>query len=195
MSAAEIYDNVDDDIVELLAPADSDHADFTVHDVASADWAVRVIARHERHFAAYEAAALRVIDIAQARIDHEREGIEDEKQRLATSTAYLRSLLEGWHRSILDADPKAKTVRLPAGHLVARKAPDVVDIIDVDGFKAWAEVNAPDLLRTTVAPDKPAIKKLAHVDGRVVDDAGEVVPGVEWVEGAVAFKVDIKADQ
>lgn len=187
MSLGELYDDLDEYLTgDVDALQEQAPERFAVTDLATADWAVRKIARARRRFA--DAKLL-----ADAQLERTREWIAAEQHRLDTDTAYLTGLLEAFHRRTLDEDPKAKTIRLPSGTLVARKQPDVVDVTDVDAFVAWASDGHNDLLRTKVEPDKTAIKNTlgAAETGLVhVPDTGELVPGLTWRDGDVKFSVD-----
>jgi phage host-nuclease inhibitor protein Gam len=180
------YDELQDHLIAATEPAASPEG-FRVHDESSADWALRVIGKHRRLLAVHE-------DVAKAQIEHTNEWLDDQRKRYLESTEYLVGLLEGYHRQLLDENPKAKTIRLPAGNLVARKAPDVVDVTDADAFVAWAEAGHDELLRVKTDPDKPKIRSaLGHdaEDGVLVDPAtGERVPGLAWVVGEISFKVE-----
>lgn len=186
MTIAESYDDLQDHLIAAAEPASSPDG-FRVHDESSAEWALRVVAKHRRRLAAHE-------DVAKATIEHTNEWLDGQRKRYLDSTEHLLGLLESYHRQVLDENPKARTLQLPSGTLKARKAPDVVDVTDVDAFVAWAEAGHDELLRIKTDPDKPKIRSLLghdETDGVLVDPAtGERVPGLAWVVGEVAFKVE-----
>lgn len=137
-----------------------------------------------------------------------------ERVRRDNDTAWLEGQLQAYHEARLRDEPKAKTLDLPHGKLVARKAVDEWAPIDPDALLRWAEEVRPDITRTKVTVDKPAMKKaLLPVDrdlaafsrllalvvpvrvlpldvGDVVDPvSGDWVPGLWFGVGAVGFSV------
>ncbi len=127
--------------------------------------------------------------------------IEGERRRHGNRTRFLDACLQVFHRARLAEDPNgAKTIRLPYGELVARKAPDRVEV-DETVFVPWAEKHDPGLLN----PPKPRTPAKAEIkaqvgdimaDGTVVNrDTGEFLPGVTWVDGETRFTVKTEASR
>lgn len=200
MSAAdELLDHVAD-----VLDHDARDEGFVIDNLAKATWAVAKIRQHRRKLAEAEATAADW----RARID---EFLADARARCANDTGHLEDLLRIYHQRCVDDDnpgwttwddvKHSKTVRTPAGDLVAKKTTDTVDV-DAAVFVPWAIDHAPDLLNPPVdrTPAKVAIRKaVGHVmaDGQVVDAVtGVFLPGVTWVEGDVTYTVKTReADQ
>ncbi len=132
---------------------------------------------------------------AEALYKSERERLDayitDERLRAEKAIEFLTALTAGYHAIVLEDDPKRKTIKLPAGDLVARQQPARWNIDD-DQFIEWARANNHDeLLNTKVTVDRPTVKSDLHVapDGRAVDGYGEVVAGVTVTPGDVRFSV------
>lgn len=128
---------------------------------------------------------------AQMLYDAEKERLDDwlgrEKER--HSTDWIDQQLEAFHRARLADDPRAKTINLPSGQLVARQGQPVWDI-NPDMFLPWASSHAPDLVRTKVEVDRPAVKKALVVEGpNAISPDGEVVPGIVVEPAEVRFSV------
>lgn len=197
MSAAE-------DLARSLAePLEDDRPDtpdgFVIDNLDKATWAVRKIAQHRRRRDEAVAAA-------QAERDRIDAWLVAELDRYDSSTAYLQDLLRRYHQQRISEDnptangwaevKESKTVRTPAGDLVARKAPDRVEV-DEAQFVPWALTHAIDLLNPPKprTPDKRAIKDLAELltimaDGTLANaETGEFLPGVVWVDGDVTYTV------
>lgn len=175
MSIQHAHEALEDHLTEAHTEDDA----FTVDTAEKADWAVRKIARRRRQLGAAE-------EVAAAEQTRIAECITDERRRCADDTAFLAGLLEGWHRRLLEDDPKAKTVRLPAGELVARKQPDRVEV-DTDVFLLSQEQGSP-LVRVKREPDKPEIMRHAR-------QTGEVPAGVTIEQGDVRFTIVTEADR
>ncbi len=118
--------------------------------------------------------------------------ITDRRLRAEKAIEFLTTLTAGFHAIVLAEDPQRKTIKLPAGDLVARKQPDVWEI-DTPTVLAWAVENGrEDLIRRRDPEvDRPAVKKaLRPADGssRALDPAsGELVPGVKVTQGEVRY--------
>lgn len=189
MSAPQLHPHLDAQLDVALEDTDTARSTgvFRITTLEHANWAVRKIAQHRARLV--EAQAL--YDTERARLDAWR---DDQQARCDGAVEFLQALVRPFHEQRLTEDPKgARTVRLPAGELVARKAPDRLEVAPAE-FVAWAQATRHDhLLRVTVAPDKPSIKQAIGeimADGRVVDaDTGEFMPGVTHVDGAVRLSV------
>ena len=170
-----------------LEPAGGESTRFRVDGPATADWALRKLARIRARQA--ENSAL-------AAVERERIGEweRDENAKLQHDADFFAGLLSEWHRLVLDAEPDRRTVALPAGKLVARKQPDRWDF-DAAAFLQWAvRAGRAEFVRTPAPEvDKAAAKKaLAVKDGAVVDTAtGEVVEGVTVEPGDVRYSVEV----
>lgn len=148
---------------------------FTVHDLASAEWAVRKLAGLRARYE--ECKALRDVEVD--RIDAWLAG---EKDALDRAEEFFGGLLESWHRAQLDGDERRKTIKLPSGALRARKSPDRVEVADPDGFVCAHGFDS-EFVRVTATPDLAAVKKAVLGDGEVID-------GVTVIPGDVRFTIE-----
>lgn len=197
MSLGELYDDLTDHMTTVTeaGPPTGDGV-FVVDSLEKADWAVRKVAQARRHLA--EAADL--ANSERARID---EWLADQTARCEQKTAFFEELLARYHRDLLVDDPKAKTVRLPSGDLVARKQPDSLVVDGGDDTIEWVGIRFPDAVVVKRTVDKNALKRklVAGENDRVegteaVDpETGQVVPGVWFKVGEVSFKVTTDGDR
>lgn len=90
--------------------------------------------------------------------------------------------LEGFHRARLAADPKEKTIKLPAGDLSMRVQQPEWNYGDEVALGEWLQAQGvSDAYKPKYVPDKTKIKVLTVInpDGTVaIKDTGEVIPGV-----------------
>lgn len=188
-----LYPELDEqlDIIDTHPEAAESSGMFTIDSLDLANWALSKLAERDAVLAEKKAFAMRM----QQRI---ADWVADEERRHEQRTRFLRSQLERWHRERLDADPEAKTVRLPAGELWVRKQPDQWAYTDEAEFLRWAEANGrEDLIRRRdPEPDKAAVKKALNPAEAEVDDTsvpvwdpetGEAVPGITVAPGEVRF--------
>lgn len=197
MSEPSIYPELDNQLAEVGDPDAA--AAFVIDSPDAANWAIRKIAVHAKRVADAEAFAQREVDRISLYLAGEREQAEQ-------STSFLAGRLRRYHEDRLaeqgidvhsvdrGAWEKArdKTIKLPAGELVARKQPDVWDLDD-ETVLEWAEANGwQDVIRRRDPEvDRPALKRTFHVapGGSVIAPDGEVVPGITVTEGDLSFKV------
>lgn len=95
---------------------------------------------------------------------------------------FFEGHLIDYHRGLLAEDEKKKTVKLIAGTLKARKSPDTVEI--ADDFLEHARIARPELVRTSYAVDKKAVKEAVLKDG-------EILPGCSVVPGSINYSVEV----
>lgn len=173
-SHLDAYLDADDDTAESVTSM------FSVGDLAQADQVLRRIARIRRQWAALD-------DVYATEIERLTERRNAERDKADRQIARAEELLAGFHRAALAEDPKAKTIRLPHGELVARKAPDRVEV-DPDVFLDAVSEDSP-LVRTTIKRDPDRKALLAHIR-----DTGEALPGVELVTGEVRYSTRTEVD-
>lgn len=148
---------------------------WEVTDPGSADWALRKLGK-------VDAEAHAVSELAEQQIAAIEAWRGAEHKRLGTQRENWETLLAVYHRALLAEDEKAKTIRLPHGTLTARKLPDGIVIEDEEALLKWASAEAVDYVRVRVDLNHSAIKA-------AVLKSGEIIPGVEVVEGQVKYSV------
>jgi hypothetical protein len=168
---------------ENYTPEASEH--WKVDGIRSADWAVRKLA--ELRAARAERVALVAAETARL-----QEWLTEEGQKDAPVLAYFEAVLREWHQEQLEVNPKAKTISLPSGKLVARKNPASFRV-DPEQFLPWALEHRPEWVRTKVEPAVAAVKKA--VDVAYDPETGEAIPGLVIEPGEVKFEVKIEKEQ
>ncbi len=151
---------------------------FIIDDEDKANWALRKLARLNAQLEAVE---------EQARRERERIAtwVADVSGPLNRQRVFFESLLEGFHREQLSADPNRRTIKLPAGTLKIRKTPASVELDD--NFVEWAQKRErDDLLRVKVEPNKAAIREAVLKDG-------EAISVVTIVAGELRFSVEVSS--
>jgi hypothetical protein len=172
------------------APEDNEEAraHYRIGGMNEADWALRKLAQARGRIV--ESQDLYAAEVA--RLDT---WLEDACKGPERDSEYFEGLLRGWHEEQLEADPanaeawkkeKNKTIKLPAGDLVAAKNPDSIEVFDPETFIPWAIVHWPEGVRTKHEPNKAEIKKAKGV----VPDSGEVLPGVKVLAGELRWKAE-----
>ena len=164
---------------------------FKVH-----GWALRKLAKVRARQDEVRALAERQRAVVMAAVARHLRPIDDweadQAERLGHDGAYFEGLLTEWHRKVLAEGPRQKTVRLPHGERVARKAPDRFEVDD-EAFVAWAKQAAPALVRVKEEPDRQALRGYfsGAKPGQVLADraTGEVLGDfVRLVAGEIHYK-------
>lgn len=171
-----------DDSVQIADPAG-----FTITDAKLANWALRKLTQIRR-LAAEDRA------VAEAEMKRIDEWLQGRLVKYGRDETFFTQHLRGFHERRLAEDPKAKTISLPNGELVARKAPDRW-VLDEEEVLPWAkEQGLTRVIPEQVAIDKNALKKrlTAKGDQAVDPDSGELVPGVTIEQGQTTFSVRVK---
>jgi phage host-nuclease inhibitor protein Gam len=161
---------------------------FSVTDKDQAEWAARKRAK-------LEAQKRENLEVAQRNIARIQGWLAQENSKLDESITFFDGLLEAWHRSILDADPKAKTIKLPSGILQLRQQqPNFIR--NDEALLAWCKTNRPEFVAVKESPAWAEIKKIVVVspDGQVVTQDGEIVAGVVAEERGLAFSVKTEGE-
>ena len=133
---------------------------------------------------------------AQAEIEEVQRKALDDEGSLADEIRARENALADYHRRILEANPKAKTYKLPGGNLTHRVGSKSVKVTDEPAFVEWALVNAPRALayKPQVSVLNPAHGFVRTEDGTIVAAGGEVVPGVVEVRGEDRYSVDLNTE-
>jgi len=167
-------------------------------DLERADWMLRQLARTETEL-------LNIFDVFDAEINRltaRRDDLTAGPRRRAVA---LDTALRDYGLAVRAADGR-KRIDLPHGTITTRTGPATVDVDADDLINWWIGVDDADLLAAVVVvpeppaprPSKPGIKRLVkdgvlHVHDSgvvVVAETGEAVPGIVWVQGNVAAKVE-----
>ena len=180
MTVSDAWQDLDE---HLIGDEDELHDDRPM-DLERAERLLRARARRIREMEQWEM-------VAQAERDRLEAWLADHRKRL--STEWIDQQLEAFHRARLADDPRAKSISLPSGTLVARQGQPAWDI-NPDVFLPWAQSHAPDLVRVKHEVDRAAVKKALLVEGgNAISADGEVVPGVQVADAEVRFS--IKGDE
>jgi phage host-nuclease inhibitor protein Gam len=173
------------DIPDLSAlPAKTQR--LRVNDKSQAEWCLRQVARIKKQQAEVES-------IAQAEIEKISAWRDREASSLGGTASFFESLLIDFHCRTLEADGKAKTIRLPSGSLQAR-AQQPEFIRNEETLLPWVKQNRPEFVLAKQSVDWSNLKKEIVVNNGIAIDqlTGEVLP-VQVVERGPAFSVKVGA--
>ena len=188
MTASITTPTLEDELEQYLSvdAIDSEREGFEVKDEEQAIWAVRKLLARRSQVESRAAVARREME----RIER---WLDEANGPLLKDIEFFCGLLTSYHARVLTDEPKRKTIKLPGVQLKAR-AQQPEWTFDEDAFVAWAQINAPDLVKVTSAPVKPDAKKAltATPEGTAVDASGEVVDGIVVAPATVKFSVVVE---
>lgn len=168
-----LSDPFDGDVdIDYEQPANMPDSDAAALERAS--WHLRMAAK-------YANERRQLVDVYQAEMDRLTARLDHRVRILDARIAWHEAPVEALHRALLEADPKRKTIELPYGTSRVRvsKTPRI-EFVDKAATLAWAENTHPDILGRTI--NVTGVKTIANVtDAGVVDDNGELIPGVAAV--------------
>lgn len=168
---------------ESASPIVREH--FRVDDDGKATWAMRKLRAVEAKIEENR----RIAADERARIEEWLERVND---HLATDADYFRGLLIDYARQEREQHNR-KSIDTPYGKIKSRQGGVKYDIYNPGEFLDWARHNCPDLIRVTEAPNKNVIADyLSAVNGKVVSQAGEIVPGVDAKAPEVSYTVEVE---
>lgn len=159
---------------------------FVIDTKEKASWAVRKLAKIQKSISENQA-------VAEAEIKRTQEWLEVVNKPLQTDAEYFIALLNLYHASVLEVDPKAKTIKLPFGDLKAREQqPEFVR--DDEALLNWARSNRPEMVKLNPAVDWASLKKTVagYEDGVPIDENGQRIEGITVIERGVKFSVEVR---
>jgi len=162
---------------------------FICDSIDKAAWAAAKLRAKRQHQQEIYAAA-------QSRIDRLQQWADDEAGKLDADCNYFEGLLESYLRGVNADDPKKKSAVTPDAKLQLRKNPDVFARDDTEMLE-WVRANELPFIRVRETLDWSEMK--GHLtptdDGEVIlQDTGEIVPGMRFVPGEVVFSVKVLMD-
>ncbi|MED4887793.1 host-nuclease inhibitor Gam family protein [Lysinibacillus fusiformis] len=162
---------------------------FEITDLDSLNWALRKV-----H--AYDAQLKEIQTVANS----ERQRIDSWEQReskgINESIQFFHNLIAEYHTKVLTEDPKKKTLSTPYGKsksTTSKAQPDKVDEEQLINFVEENELPFIEKVPKLKWGDLKNTLKVVDKDGEqiVVDENGQVVPGVAVKPQTTTFKVEI----
>ena len=143
-------------------------SEFTVHDEASASWAVdKILAARER------AARIRA---------NCEEMIADAEKEANSTEQYLGPMVEAWAKDNLPRDKKS--LKLSTGKVQFRSVPGGARVVDENAVMDWAMSALSDAFETRM---RTVLNKARVYE--YIEQTGDIPPGVEIVEDRETFSV------
>ena len=155
---------------------------FTIDSDQKAEWAIKKIqeARKDRDF--WKAYYKDLMDKTEAEYEANVEGLE--------------YMLGEYFKTVPHKKTKTQEAyQLPSGKLILKKQEPEFDRKD-ELLVPWLKQNAPEFVKVKESSDWAGLKKTVAVfDGNVVNENGEIIPGVTVTNRPEKFVVEVSADE
>lgn len=116
--------------------------------------------------------------LASARLERIEQWAADTDRPLREGYEWLERAVAGWARAVNRQDPKRKTIKLPFGEVTVREARPSIEAPTDDATLQVIAAYRPEMVRTTLTPNKGAMHKGGRVGEQVAirsnDDGTEV---------------------
>jgi hypothetical protein len=176
--------------VELLEVEESlvQGTPFEITDLNSLNWAFRKLS-------AYKSKEKEIKQLA----DVERQRIADwergELSTISNSIDYFQAAISVYHAKQLEADPKTKTISTPYGKSKTRKSKEAPEKENEEVILQHVIENGmDDYIKNSVKwADLKKSLKIVEISGEkvIVDENGQLVPGVTVKPESIAYSVEI----
>lgn len=167
---------------------------------SDANWVTRLILKEDENIKAAQNQFEGEVARLRAKMNEMTEASKSLKDALVR---YYAPLLQDYAKKRL-AGQRGRSVKLLEGTLGFRKEADKVSIVDQEQILAWAKAHMPEVVKVSEVVQVSTIKENAVKDindekdarllcrdnGQIVDiHTGEVVPGLEYVQGSDQFYI------
>ena len=161
---------------------------FEITDLSSLSWVMREILHPLKK------EVEQVKHLEKLEIERIKEWAEKETRAPLQEMQYWEQRIADYHLSILEQDPKQRTLSTPYGKSRTRRSAAQPDKADDEKLLTYAKSNQlNDLIKVEESVKWGDLKKKLKVVGNnVVDENGEVVPGVVVKPETVTTKLELE---
>lgn len=161
---------------------------FEITDINSLNWAFRKLS-------AYKAKEKEIKQLADAERERIAQWERGEMSTIKNSLEFFETLIQQYHAQQLAEDPKAKTISTPYGKSKTRTSKEAPEKQDEKKILSYVIENELDeFIKNEVKwGDLKKALKIVEVSGvkTVVDDTGQIVPGVTVKPESISYSVEV----
>jgi len=174
--------------VEDIESLESTENKFEITDLDSLNWVFRKLA-------ALKTKEKEIKQLANVERDRISQWEQGELSSITNSTSFFEALIQKYHSGKLAEDPKAKTISTPYGKSKTRASKEVVEKADEDKLLNYVLENGLDefVKQSVKWADVKKTFKIVDISGEkvVLDDNGQIVPGVSVKLASVSYSVEV----
>lgn len=179
------------ELFELEEQQQEERKVFVITDLNGLNWAFRKMS-------AIQAKMNEVKQLAQAERDRINAWEKEECKSFESDLAFFGHKITEYHASVLAQDPKAKSIKTPYGvakSITSKAAPEKADESALIEYSKTNELAFVEVKTTETLKWAELKKTLSVVESNgayvVIDENGQVVPGVTVKPETVSFKVEV----
>lgn len=166
----------------------SQETNFEITDINSLNWAFRKLA-------ALQSKAKEIKQLANVERERIAEWEKGELSSVTNSISFFESLVTTYHAKQLVEDPKAKTISTPYGKAKSRKSKEQPEKQNEEQILQYVfENDLDEFVKSSVNWSELKKKlKVVEISGEkvVVDENGQMVPGVTVKPESISFSVEV----
>lgn len=174
--------------VEDIETLDSTENKFEITDLDSLNWVFRKLA-------ALKTKEKEIKQLANVERDRISQWEQGELSSITNSTSFFEALIQKYHSGKLAEDPKAKTISTPYGKSKTRASKEAAEKADEDKLLNYVLENGLDefVKQSVKWADVKKTFKIVDISGEkvVVDDNGQIVPGVAVKPASISYSVEV----
>lgn len=176
--------------IELMEVEDIQTQDikFEITDLNSLNWAFRKLT-------VLKSKEKEIKQLANVERDRIADWEKGELLSITNSVSFFDGLIQAYHANQLAVDPKAKTISTPYGKSKTRKSGEAPEKQDEDKILQYVIENDMDeFIKNSVKwADLKKSLKIVEISGEkvVVDENGQLVPGVNVKPESISYSVEI----
>lgn len=157
---------------------------FVVTDLHTLNWVLRKLQ-------ALQTDDREIASLAQAERDRIDKWEKSQREKLAYRMQVLEQKAIDFHVQQRINDPKKTSISTPYGKLISRKTSAQIAKVDEVALMKYAKTNG-QYVKVEEKLEWGALKKALKIsNGRVIDENGEIVPGVTIQSESISFKVEV----
>lgn len=187
MDRKDLYEIIDEDIDSEMLVEDYENEEnreaFKIRDDALCSWAMRKLKALEDEFLEKE-------KIAENEISRIEKWLEDEREKTEKKKFFFNNRLEEYVRFLMATSDKSK-VETPFGTAKIGKQQPEWQYDEDTILKFLEDENMIDYITIKKSLNKKELRKLERVGEEVVNENGEVVPGIKVVERPDVLRVKL----
>lgn len=192
---SDVYDRESDywhdmqDAIPSDEKQENEHQSFVITDLESLNWALRKV--HS-----YNSDLKEIQTVANSERERINKWEQSESKNINQSIEFFTNLIAEYHAKVLADDPKKKTLSTPYGKsksTTSKAAPEKVDESQLLQFVEDNELPFVELKKSLKWYDLKKTLQIVEIEGvqKIVDENGQVVPGVQVKQQTTTFKVEV----
>ncbi|MGN1044213.1 MAG: host-nuclease inhibitor Gam family protein [Acutalibacteraceae bacterium] len=157
---------------------------FEIKDIHTLTWAFRKLSELNEQKKEKE-------QLAEAERERISSWLDADLKPINDSISYFEGLIQAYHAKLLEENPKLKTLSTPYGKAKSRQTKETIEKVNEDELLNYVTSNGLNQYIKNSVKWADLKKDLHIVNGQVINDDGEIVPGLKIKPASVSFSVEV----